>query len=142
MAVAIKDVPNPMLHLAAQVLEVRERAEELDKQLKETNKLKEELEQQLIEMMMLDDVDKFVYAGKTFFPSVRLWASLKAETKEEAIEWLKSSGFADLVKEQVNTQSLSSLVKELKENDEMPEEFEQFLNVTEKISLNVRKGRS
>lgn len=132
--------PNPMLVLAGEVLENRDQIEQLEEQLKALKKQSEQQENQLIEMMISEDVDKFVFAGKTFYPSVRLWASLKAEEKEAAIEFLEESEYADLVKKQVNTQSLSSLVKELRENNEMPSDFEQYLNITERVTLNVRKG--
>jgi hypothetical protein len=141
MAVAVQQgAPNPMLVLAGEILQSRQEIDELEERLKELKKLNEQQESQLIEMMLAEEVDKFVFAGRTFYPSTRLWASLKAESKDEAIEWLEQSDYADLVKKQVNSQSLSSLVKELRENDEMPEEFEQYLNISERVTLTIRKG--
>lgn len=141
MAVDAQKIESPMLLLASEIVKAREIVDDLDEMLSTAKKRKEELEQKLLDLMMNDEVEKFVYAGKTFYPSVKLWASLKAETKEQAVEWLKDSEFSDIVKEQVNSQSLSALVKELRDNGDLPEAFEQYLNMTDKITLNIRKGR-
>lgn len=56
--------------------------------------------------------------------SARLMAGIVSGKKEEAIEWLKENGLADIVQEQVNAQTLSKVAKDLVEDaKELPEEL-------------------
>jgi len=132
---------NPIIELANRLVTIRDEKEALSEREKELNKLEEETERQLFELMISEDLEKFTYAGRTFRPEVKTYASIRAECKEEAFAWLKENGYGDLVKEQVNAQSLTSLYKELDENGELPEEFAQLLNVYQKQKIAVRRGR-
>jgi hypothetical protein len=132
---------NPIVELANRLVAIRDEKDALAERGKELNKLEEETERQLFELMISEDLEKFTYAGRTFRPEVKTYASIKAEWKEEAFAWLKENGFGDLVKEQVNAQSLTSLYKELDESGELPEEFAQLLNVYQKQRIAVRRGR-
>jgi hypothetical protein len=132
---------NPIVELANRLITIRDEKEALSEREKELNKLEEETERQLFELMISEDLEKFTYAGRTFRPEVKTYASIRAECKEEAFAWLKENGYGDLVKEQVNAQSLTSLYKELDENGELPEEFAQLLNVYQKQKIAVRRGR-
>lgn len=132
---------NPIVELANRLVVIRDEKDALAEREKELNKLEEETERQLFELMISEDLEKFTYAGRTFRPEVKTYASIKAECKEEAFAWLKENGFGDLVKEQVNAQSLTSLYKELDDNGELPEEFAQLLNVYQKQKIAVRRGR-
>lgn len=143
MAVALQNaVPNPILALADQLLAIRNEQDELDARIKELNKQEEVIERQLFEMMVNEEVEKFTRNGKTFAPTVRTYASIKAECKEATFAWLKENGYGDLVKEQVNANSLTSLYKEMDESGELPEEFSDMLNVYQKQSVVIRKGRN
>lgn len=132
---------NPLFHLADEFVAVRDELGHLEARVKELNQRKEEIEQRLIDIMRTEEVEKFTRNGYTFFPSVKTYASLRADAKEYGIHWLKENGYGDLVKEQVNTQSLSSLYREWEENGEIPEDFLPYLSIHEKITVNVRKGR-
>lgn len=132
---------NPIIELADRLVAIRDEKDALAEREKELNKLEEETERQLFELMISEDLEKFTYAGRTFRPEVKTYASIKAECKKEAFQWLRENGFGDLIKEQVNPQSLSSLYKELDENGELTEDFSQLLNVYQKQKIAVRKSR-
>jgi len=139
---AIAQVSNPMLELADQLLAIREELDRLEERRKELTALEERTEQQLFELMMVEEVEKFTRAGRTFRPEIKTYASIKAECKEAAFQWLRENGFGDLIKEQVSAQALTSLYKELDENGELPEEFTSMLNVYHKQKIAIRKGRA
>lgn len=132
---------NRMLELADKLAEVRDSLDELESRQKELNKEKEQIERELFEMMLAEDVEKFTRNGRTFSPQVKTYASINAEYREAAFQWLKDNGFGDLVKEQVNTNSLTSWYKEQIEEGELPEEFLAYLNVYDKQGIAVRKAR-
>ena len=60
--------------------------------------------------------------GRRFTVSERSYASITAENKEVAYDWLRKSGNEHLIIETVNASSLSSAVKEWRENNtEIPD---------------------
>jgi hypothetical protein len=135
-------LPNPMLLLADKLAAIKDRLDAIADEESELKKEKEAVEKQLIDMMTAEEVEKFTRNGRTFFPQVKTNVSIKADEKEAAHAWLKENGFGDLVKEQVNAQSLTSWYKEMTEQGELPEDFASMLNVFEKITIGMRKGRS
>ena len=136
-----EQISNPMLELADRLLEIRDELNRMEERRKELTALEEQIEQQLFDLMMTEEVEKFTRAGRTFRPEIKTYASIKAECKEAAFRWLKENGYGDLVKEQVNTQSLTSLYKELDDNGELPEEFTSMLNIYQKQKVAIRRGR-
>lgn len=141
MDVQNEKVPNPLLILADDLVDIRTELDQIGEREKELNERKSKIEQQLIEMMVNEEVEKFTRNGNTFYPTVKTYASIKAEYKEEVFTWMKENGFADLVKEQVNAQSLTSWYKEQTEEGELPEEISEMLSTYDKTSITVRKGR-
>lgn len=130
---------NAVAGYAERLVNVRGEIETAEAVLDGLKKKKEEIEQDMFAMMVEEGIDGLKHGGYSFSPSVRPFASLAAETKEEAFEWLRENGYGDLVKEAVNANSLSSLYKELGA-DEAPEEFRALLNVHHKKQINVRKS--
>lgn len=56
--------------------------------------------------------------------TARVFASITAEQIENAYDWLRKNGYESLIKETVNSSSLSAAAKELmQEGEELPEEF-------------------
>ena len=92
--------------------------------------------------MTEDEMPKFVHMGTSFSMSNKIFASAKADKKEELMQALKDNNYGDLVKEQVNAQSLRSAVIEMmEENDEeVPEWIADLVNVYEKPVINMRKA--
>ena len=60
----------------------------------------------------------------------------------ELYQYLKDNGFGALVKETVNANTLSGWVKEqMEENDdELPEDLAEFINLYEKTAVGIRKA--
>ena len=135
------EASNPMFELADKLLAIRDELDQLEERRKELTALEEQTERQLFELMMVEELEKFTRGGRTFRPEIKTYASIRADCKEAAFQWLKENGYGDLVKEQVNTQSLTSLYKELEENGELPEEFISMLNVYQKQKVAIRKDR-
>lgn len=56
--------------------------------------------------------------------TARVFASITAEQIESAYDWLRDNGYGALIKETVNSSSLSAAAKELmQEGEELPEEL-------------------
>lgn len=128
---------------ADQMLALRDEQEALEDDLKRIKKKLEETEQSLFECMVNNQVEKFTRTGYSFAPTIKTRASIPAENKEHAMEWLKQSEYADIVKETVNAQTLTSLVKEWEDagvrEDDAP--FYAMLNIYNEQKISIRKGR-
>lgn len=138
--------PQPsksMFLWADAMLALREQQESLEDELKRIKKKLEESELALFESMVNNEVDRFSRGGYTFSPVVKTRASIASEHKEEALEWLKNSDYSDIVKETVNAQTLTSLVKEWEDagirEDDAP--FYAMLNIYNEQKISIRKGR-
>lgn len=138
--------PQPsksMFLWADQMLALRDEQEALEDDLKRIKKKLEETEQALFDCMVNNQVEKFTRTGYSFAPTIKTRASIPAENKEHAMEWLKQSEYADIVKETVNAQTLTSLVKEWEDagvrEDDAP--FYAMLNIYNEQKISIRKGR-
>lgn len=132
-----------VLEAAIKLKALRDKKVELETATKETNKEIEVAEQELLEIMAEDEMPKFVHMGTSFSMTNKVFASAKADKKEELIQALKDNDeYKDLVKEQVNAQSLRSAVIEMMEqnDDEVPEWISDLVNVYEKPVINIRKA--
>lgn len=127
--------------LASAILNTRNEIDELEKLIEELKSLKAKLEEKTIEYMFDNDIEKITVNGHTFYPSTKLYASVKSEWKEAAFDWFKINGFEHVVKEQIHAQTLSSLCREWRDSDNgIPLELTPFISVYDKISINVRKN--
>ena len=131
-----------LLDAATKLKALKDKKVELEAMTKENNQEIEKAEQELLEIMTEDEMPKFVHMGTSFSMSNKIFASAKADKKEELMQALKDNDYGDLVKEQVNAQSLRSAVIEMmKENDEeVPEWIADLVNVYEKPVINMRKA--
>ena len=133
---------STLLDAATKLKALKDKKVELEAMTKETNQEIEKAEQELLEIMTEDEMPKFVHMGTSFSISNKIFASAKADKKEELMQALKDNDYGDLVKEQVNAQSLRSAVIEMmEENDEeVPEWIADLVNVYEKPVINMRKA--
>jgi hypothetical protein len=135
------DQTAQVFQLADRLLELRDRKNALEEEIKEVNAELERVQQELIEQMRLNGLDNFRRNGKLFIPVTKTWASPKAEFKEAVITWLKENGFGDMVKETVHSQTFNSWANEMIEQEGMlPEEIADLVSVYDKVSVQVRKG--
>lgn len=92
--------------------------------------------------------------GKTVYLNSRVWCSKRREAeKQEACDALKGTEFADLVREDFNTQSLSSAISEkiraredagelvLDANEILPEAMKPYFDARTRVDPRVRNGR-
>lgn len=90
--------------------------------------------------------------GVTIYVRREIWASPAEGNETLLMERLKSLGLGDMVKEKVNTQTLSAYVRELEETqlarqgsaDEvlkiLPEPLQSTIKLSERFSLRTKKG--
>src|SRR5690606_19577634 len=131
-----------MFELADRLLDLRERKEQLSELLKAVNAEIEEVDRQLSELMLAEEIQSFVRSGRMFYLKTETYASAVSDRKPELIEWLKANGLGDIVQETVHPRTLSAVVKELLEDeDELPGELAELVNVFEKTTVGLRKAK-
>ena len=132
---------NKIFDLADQLKAAKDKKKELDAQVKELGSEIERLDLALSDAMTEAECERFSRNGTTFYLNTRLFASPMAGRKEDMFQALKSNGYAELVTETVNANTLASFVKEQKElnNDEIPDWISSVVSVFEKVSVGVRK---
>jgi prefoldin subunit 5 len=131
-----------LFELADQLKAARERKKLLDAEAKELASQIDELDRQLSEAMAEEEVDRFTRNGSLFYLTSRLFASPKAGEKDALIHALKENGYAGLVAETVNANTLSAFAKERmadSESGELPEWLDKVITTFEKISVGMRK---
>ena len=133
---------NKIFDLADRLKAAKDKKKELDAQVKELGAEIERLDLALSDAMTESECERFCRNGTTFYLNTRLFASPMAGRKEDMFQALKSNGYAELVTETVNANTLASFVKEQKElnNDEIPDWISSVVSVFEKVSVGVRKG--
>jgi hypothetical protein len=114
---------------------------EFKEKMEEARETKESFEQVLYDKMISEGVQnlKTDKLG-TFYLRDDRYASVKAETKEAFFDWLRESGYGDLIQPTVNARTLTSWVNEQTEGKELEDddELSQFINVTVKHRVGVR----
>lgn len=142
MALPNSEVQNmQVFSLADKLLALREEKDRLSELTKENNAEIERVEREMIEQMRVNELQNFKRNGKLFYQTAKTWASPQVEKKELVYAWLKENGYADLVKETVHAQTFSSFVNErIEEDGEVPEDLANMINLTEKVSIGIRKG--
>ena len=130
-----------ILLLADQLNATKEAKAEVDKRSKELGAKIEELDRALSDAMAEVELDNFTHSGYTFYLKSRLFASPISGKKDALMDALKGNGFGSLVVETVNSNTLSSFIKEqMAENDdEIPEWLKENVNTFEKVSVGIRK---
>lgn len=130
---------SPVFALADRLVALRERKEELKAKTEENNAEIDRVERELLEQMQVNELQNFKRSGKQFICSSKVWAS--AVDKDKVYAWMKENDYGDLVKETVNANSFNSLVKEWLDQDGfVPDAVADFINVTERATIVVRKG--
>ena len=128
--------------LADDLKAAKEKKKELEAQTKEIGAEIEKLDRALSDSMAEAECDRFSRNGSMFYLSSRLFASPAAGRKDELISALKQNGYADIVTETVNANTLASFVKEQMavNDDAVPKWLSDGINTFEKISVGIRKG--
>ncbi len=113
------------------------RIHELESELRTMKARRNELEEELLDWFTEpNSPDRVTIAGRTLFPMRQVWVSVKDES---GIKALKENGLEELVKETVNTQTLSAWYREVERDEGVPPWAREALNVTEKYKVGTRK---
>ncbi len=133
---------NRIFALADELKTKREAKKILEDSMKNINLEMEEIETELVEAMLREEMQSFNRAGQMFYLRNSVKASARAGKQAELYQYLKDNGFGALVKETVNANTLSGWVKEqMEENDdELPEDLAEFINLYEKTAVGIRKA--
>lgn len=101
----------------------------------------EETENIMIDMMLEEEIQNFNKDGQTFYLATQVSASMPVDNRADIIDWFKSQKhYSGLVKETIDSRTLSAWVKERKEEDDLPEDIVGKLNIYEKTVIRVRKA--
>ena len=133
---------NALFEQADELKRLRDLKADLEAQVKDVTARIDETDFRLSELMAETETQNFTRAGTMFCLTTKTRASATAGVKNELFEALKTNGYADLVYETVNANSLSSFVKEQIENndDSLPGWLEGLVNVFDKTTVSVRKA--
>ena len=135
-------VNDKMFELADDMKRLRDLKADLEDQVKNVTARIDETDYRLSELMAETETQNFTRAGTMFCLTTKTRASATAGVKGELFQALKANGYADLVYETVNANSLSSFVKEQIDNngDTLPGWLEGLVNVYDKTTVSVRKA--
>ena len=131
---------NNVFIMSDKLARLKEVKEMMERDLKDVKATIEQVESELVEVMVNEEISSFKRNDKTFYLVTKKHASIRADQKDEAIEWFKESPeYCDLVKETINAQTLAAWVRERDEDGGVPEELEPMLNIFEKTTISVRR---
>ena len=138
-----------IFELGDKLKELRNTKKEKEEEVKGINAEIDTIEAQMVQAMLQEEMQNFNRGGTMFYMQTKVMASAIPESKPQLFEALKENGFADVVQETVNAQTLSSLVKEqieeINETDDegrpvLPEWLSGLINVYEKQGIGMRKS--
>lgn len=135
------ETEDSLLSLAALLLQRKEEKKKLENAVKGLTAEITDLDARLSDAMLEAGLDSFSGNGRTFYLSTKTFASPKAGMSDELISALREHGSGDLVKETVNSSTLSAFVREMKElnADELPGWLTDVVSVFEKTTVGIRK---
>lgn len=131
-----------IFELADQLKAYKEQKKELDAQSKALTAEIERLDLALSDAMADAECERFSRNGSTFYLNTKLYASPVSGKKDELMAALKANGFASIVTETVNANTLASFVKEqiALNDEEVPAWLSEVVSTFEKTSVGIRKG--
>jgi hypothetical protein len=133
---------NAIIRLADDLKQLREDRDTLNARTKELAQQIQAVESELADAMLADEVQSFNHAGTTFYLSTKVHASPAADAKYELFDALRNHGFGSLIVETVNAQTLSSFIKEQREENgyDIPNWLDGLINVFDQTTVNMRRA--
>lgn len=130
------------------IIEVSERIDLLEKELKEAKKERSELESRIAEQWGAIGKQSENRNGLTIYRSRDFFCSTKAGEGDALRNALHDAGMEEMVREQVSMPSLKSMMREVAEHDEkgeltfpgVSEKVLQCVNVYESFGIRIRKS--
>jgi len=131
-----------IFEMADRLKSLKKQKKDLEDSVKALGSEIEELDRQLSDAMTEAELDSFSRNGSTFYLHSRLYASPSAGRKDAMMQALKQNGYGSLVVESVNSNTLSSFVREQMEANEgnIPSWLGDTISTYEKISVGIRKS--
>ena len=131
-----------IFEMADRLKSLKKQKKDLEDSVKAIGSEIEELDRQLSDAMAETQLDSFSRNGSTFYLYSRLYASPSTGRKDAMMLALKQNGYGSLVVESVNSNTLSSFVREQMEANEgnIPSWLSDTVSTYEKISVGIRKS--
>ena len=131
-----------IFEMADRLKSLKKQKKDLEDSVKAIGSEIEELDRQLSDAMAETQLDSFSRNGSTFYLHSRLYASPSTGRKDAMMLALKQNGYGSLVVESVNSNTLSSFVREQMEANEgnIPSWLGDTVSTYEKISVGIRKS--
>lgn len=140
-----KEMANKMLELVDLYKELLDRKEELAEQTKANNKEIETIKNELTQMMIEEECASVSRNGYKYSLQEKVIYSKRSEedlAKNEVsfFDFLRDEGMGDIIKETVDSRTLSSTIKSMVEEvGELPEHFLDYINTYETMEISKRK---
>ncbi len=116
------------------------RKKQLEEELKQVTQGLEVLQGPLLNYFEQHGLSSVKADGHTVYLHRQVWASIDTGDPK-ALEAMENAGLGAFIRPQVNTQTLSSWVRELEEEGEkVPMSLKPYLKITEKYGLRTRKA--
>ena len=151
-SLAVVEKPKTLAEDAKEFAALTQRKRDLQAQLDSLNEDLERREATLLHRFGDEGVDSIrITVGKekmTLFPARQLWASCLPGMEKPLFRLLRRNHLGDLIKEKVNTQSLSALIREFDKDGKLfdkagklrPSAWTRAVKVTEKYKIGARKA--
>ncbi len=133
---------NTLFKLADELQALREHKEALEADLAQANKDIYFADRKLSGRMADSETQNFTRAGVCFYLTDKSRYNAIPGQQEALLSAFKAQGFGELIKEQINANTLSSFVREqARENDDrIPSWLEGLVSKYENIVVGVRKA--
>ncbi|MBO8158848.1 hypothetical protein [Thermosyntropha sp.] len=128
-----------LMAIAEKLAELRKSKKVLEETLKEINREISQVESDLVSKMIEEEMSSFTRGNKQFVLQSKTYVSAKSGMMPVICTWMKENGLKDMVKETIHPQTLQAWVKEKLEEESLPEELKQLLNIYEKNVVAIRK---
>ncbi len=126
--------------LSDTVIDLEKIKDDLEAKLKIINEQIDKTKEKLTQEMINQETPNINRRGKILYLNTRTFASPVEGQRETLYAALKEIGEGDMVKETVNANTLSSWAKSLLEEDNMPDNIKELLNIYEKTTVNLRNS--
>jgi regulator of replication initiation timing len=131
-----------ILALADKLKLLRDTKSDVEEEVKYLNAEIEKVTGELTELMTENEMPSFTRSGFTYSLSTRTFASALAGDKETLYAALRENGYGGLITETVNSNTLSSTVSELIEQNggSCPDWLVGKINTYDKVSVRIAKS--
>lgn len=134
---------NELMVEAEFLSHLKDNKAQVEEQLKQIKKQIDNQEKKLIDMMVEGELQNFKGKnGITYSLKTTVIPNVLAENKPALIEALKENGYEALVKEEVNSQTFKSFVKEQgwEVDEELPVYLQGIVSLYEKTTIGTRRS--